>query len=140
MFAGMAARVDVRDRRLPNDVVRLAAAFSWAGLAAVNVIESSVVAGSIRAVVAVAGFAGPLLVLWFLRPALIGGGDAKLAAAISPLVAWPTATYAFIALLSVSVTALPHAVIAARSSQSLPLGPYIIFGAVIGGVLSLAVT
>lgn len=146
-IAAVAARVDVVERRLPNRIVAAAGAVGWAGLVVTNIVdstadsatESTIWSGAARALITLVVFAGPLVLLWLVRPDLIGGGDVKLAAAVAPLLAWPTAGYAFVGLLAVSVSATPHAVLSARRNRSLPLGPYIVVGAVVGGVLGLVV-
>ena len=119
-----AVRVDLAERRLPNPIVAAAATAGWAtALALVFTSDATLT----RLVVVVAVTTGPLFLVWLVQPASMGAGDVKLAAALSPLLAWPPTLPATAAIAAAFILAAPQALIAQRSPtpSTLAFGPYI---------------
>jgi leader peptidase (prepilin peptidase)/N-methyltransferase len=124
----VAALVDLRQRRLPDRLVILAALPSVVAAAAFGAVVPAVLGALV--------FAGPLVLVHLVSPSAMGFGDVKFAAALGLAIGLFDPTWSLVALCVASGIAAVAGVI--RSAPSLPFGPGLLAGAVAAVVASAA--
>ena len=118
--AAGAAVVDVRERRIPNRLVSVAAVPSVA-FVAVAMLSGGGRAVAVPSVVGAALLAGPILIVHLVDPAAMGFGDVKLAAVLGATVGLMDWRWALVALCLASGGT--SAVGLARRARDLPFAP-----------------
>jgi leader peptidase (prepilin peptidase)/N-methyltransferase len=132
--ATLAAIVDVKERRLPNELVVLAAIPGL--IFALWTIGSGQFAILGQMVQGVLLFAGPLFAIHLVEPTAMGYGDVKLAAALGLAVG---AIEPRLALFSLAVAALGTVLVGfTRSRSTLPFGPGLVLGVAAALTLTFA--
>lgn len=123
--AAVAAAIDARTGRIPNQLVVLTAAAALAGAtAAAAQHPTDAVTGAVLGTLA---FGGPLLVAHLASPAAIGFGDVKLASTLGATLGLTDPRLGLLALCIATGTTASIGVGARR--ESLPLGPALVLGA-----------
>ncbi len=131
VFLGLAAVVDVRERRLPNALVGAALVpVAVAALAPAVSGSTDMVTGALAGA-AVLG--GPLLLTHLVSPAGMGFGDVKAGAVLGAALGLIDVQVAVLALLLALAGSAAWAVV--RRQRTMPLGP----GLVLGAVAALAI-
>ena len=127
--ASIAAAIDARTGRLPNQLVAIV------GLAAAVGVGTAAIPGG-AALAAVAGaliLAGPLFALHVATPTAIGFGDVKLAAALGATIGPLDPRLGLVALCAATGSTAVAGVVARR--RELALGPGLVLGAVVAVAL-----
>lgn len=128
-------KVDMRERRLPNRLVLPALPITLAGQAIAAALDASMwsrLAATLIAAVLVFAFA-----LFANVKGQLGMGDAKLMVAITLSLGWFSPIAPFVALLAGFVAAggfvlVQTARMRTALTQSIPLGPYLLLGNLVG--------
>jgi len=130
VLALAATVIDARTHRLPNRLVGPLGALGLIGLTAASVTEPWFRLPQL-AIGAVA-FAGPWLAVHLVSPASIGFGDVKFTAALGVYLAWFDPLAGLWACAFALLLAWPHSVvhILRKTGATVPLGPYLLLGAV----------
>jgi leader peptidase (prepilin peptidase)/N-methyltransferase len=132
---GLVAVEDLRHRRIRNRDVLLLSVVAAVSVTVAYVDGDRAVV--LRAVLGAAVAAVPLLVAALARPAQMGGGDVKLAAAVGTLLGLVSPWLSLAAIAGVLVFAL--ALAAVRSAARVPLGPPLATTAMVALLVAAAV-
>lgn len=130
MLSVVLAPIDVRTRRLPDDVLLPGAGVVLILLAGAAVVTGSPERGAGSAGGAVAAF-GVCLVLHLARPAAFGGGDVKLAGLCGAVLGWvgPEAVASGIALgFLAGGVAATGVVLAGGRRRAIAFAPFLLVG------------
>ncbi|MEO6653455.1 MAG: A24 family peptidase [Ilumatobacteraceae bacterium] len=135
--AALAAWVDLRSRRIPDELVGLAVLPS-VGSAVAALVTGGGAARLLAVVFGIGILALPLLVIHLVSPTAMGFGDVKLAVALGAAIGLVDPVLGLIALCMAS--ALTAAVGIATGRGALPFGPALVIGTVMAIALASAWT
>ena len=144
IFAGFGLAlsvIDMREHRLPNNLVAIAALLGLAAVAA-SAISSGDPGSLVRAVLGAVMVFGVLLVMALIAPSGLGMGDVKLGAVTGLYLGWLGWSWLFWgtfigfgigAVWAVALIMLKKA----QSSTPIAFGPFLILGVVVSALLAI---
>lgn len=126
-----AARVDRRERRIPNRLVAVGSVAVAAAVAVAGAVDHRAAAAAVGALAGVGGFAGPLLVLHLAAPGGLGLGDVKLGVVLGGGLGAAHPVLAPVGLLAGILVALVARVVRRRWHGPEPFAPALAAGAIV---------